>query len=55
MDVTIVRAGNMGRVLLASDDEDAKRAQLEALGYLHMAVQEGLGTGYGSAGKLLGR
>jgi predicted dinucleotide-binding enzyme len=23
--------------------------QLEALGYLHMAIQEGLGTGYGSA------
>lgn len=63
-------------VLLASDDEDAKRTvaslvessglravdagplrrarQLEALGYLHMVVQEGLGTGYGSAVKLIG-
>ena len=29
--------------------------QLEALGYLHMAVQEGLGTGYGSAVKIVGR
>jgi predicted dinucleotide-binding enzyme len=28
--------------------------QLEALGYLHLAVQEGLGTGYRSAVKVLG-
>ena len=63
-------------MLLASDDEDAKRTvtslvessglravdagplrrarQLEALGYLHIAVQEGLGTGYGSAVKIVG-
>jgi hypothetical protein len=27
--------------------------QVEALGYLHMAVQEGLGTGYGSAVKIV--
>ena len=70
-------AGQQLDVLLASDDEDAKRTveslvessglravdagslrrarQLEALGYLHMAVQDGLGTGYGSAVKLIGR
>lgn len=69
-------SGQQLDVLLASDDEDAKRAvaslvetsglravdagplrrarQLEGLGYLHMAVQEGLGTGYGSAVKLIG-
>jgi NADPH-dependent F420 reductase len=63
-------------VLLASDDEDAKRVvselaqsmelrpvdagplrrarELEALGYLHMALQDSLGTGYGSAVKFLG-
>ena len=28
--------------------------QLEALGYLHMAIQDGLGTGYGSAIKVVG-
>ena len=28
--------------------------QVEALGYLHMAVQEGLGTGYGSTVKIVG-
>ena len=70
-------AGQQLDVLLASDDEDAKRTveslvessglravdagslrrarQLEALGYLHVAVQDGLGTGYGSAVKLIGR
>ena len=69
-------SGQQLDVLLASDDEDAKRTvislvessalravdagplrrarQLERLGYLHMAVQEGLGTGYGSAAKLIG-
>jgi len=69
-------SGQQLDVLLASDDEDAKRTvaslvessglravdagplrrarQLEGLGYLHMAVQEGLGTGYGSAVKLIG-
>ena len=70
-------SGQQLDVLLASDDEDAKRTvarivesaglraidagplrrarQLEALGYLHIAVQDGLGTGYGSAVKFLGR
>ena len=69
-------SGQQLDVLLASDDEDAKRTvtslvessglravdagplrrarQLEALGYLHIAVQEGLGTGYGSAVKIVG-
>lgn len=69
-------SGQQLDVLLASDDEDAKRTvvslvessslravgagplrrarQLEGLGYLHMAVQEGLGTGYGTAVKLIG-
>src|SRR4029079_3776854 len=28
--------------------------QLEALGYLHMAIQDGLGTSYGSAIKVVG-
>ena len=68
-------SGQQLDVLLASDDEDAKRTiaslvessglravdagplrrarQLEGLGYLHMVVQEGLGTGYGSAVKLI--
>ena len=32
----------------------ARAAELEALGYLHMAVQDGLGTGYGSAIKIIG-
>jgi predicted dinucleotide-binding enzyme len=63
-------------VLLASDDEDAKRVvgdfvqsmglrpvdagplrrarELEALGYLHMALQDSLGTGFGSTVKFLG-
>jgi 8-hydroxy-5-deazaflavin:NADPH oxidoreductase len=63
-------------VLIASDDEDAKRtvgtlvsdgglraidagplaraAELESLGYLHMALQEPLGTGFASAVKLVG-
>ena len=67
-------AGQQLDVLLASDDEDAKRTvaslvessglravdagplrrarQLEALGYLHMAVQEDW-TGYASAVKLI--
>lgn len=63
-------------VLIASDDEDAKRivgtlvtdgglraidagplaraAELESLGYLHMALQEPLGTGFASAVKFIG-
>ena len=62
-------------VLLASDDEDGKRAvadlveqmglrpidagplarahELEALGFLHMAIQEPLGTGFGSTVKVV--
>lgn len=41
--------------LRAVDAGPLRRArQLEGLGYLHMAVQEGLGTGYGSAVKLIG-
>ncbi|HET6867474.1 MAG TPA: NADPH-dependent F420 reductase [Solirubrobacteraceae bacterium] len=32
----------------------ARAHELEALGYLHMAVQNGLGTGFGSAVKVLG-
>jgi predicted dinucleotide-binding enzyme len=31
----------------------AHARQLEALGYLHMAIQDGLGTGYGSAVKVI--
>jgi predicted dinucleotide-binding enzyme len=31
----------------------ARAAELEAVGYLHMAVQEGMGTGFGSAVKLI--
>ncbi len=31
----------------------ARAHELEALGYLHMAIQESLGTGYGSAIKVL--
>ena len=31
----------------------AHARQLEGLGYLHMAIQDGLGTGYGSAVKIL--
>jgi predicted dinucleotide-binding enzyme len=31
----------------------ARAHELEALGYLHMAVQNGLGTGFASAVKLL--
>jgi 8-hydroxy-5-deazaflavin:NADPH oxidoreductase len=68
-------AGEQLDVLIASDDEDAKRTvsqlvsdgglrpvdagplsrahELEALGYLHMALQESLGTGFGSTVKLL--
>jgi 8-hydroxy-5-deazaflavin:NADPH oxidoreductase len=62
-------------VLLASDDEDAKRTvstlvedgglrpvdagplarahELEALGFLHMAIQQPLGTGFASAVKVI--
>jgi len=41
--------------LRAVDAGPLRRArQLEALGYLHMAVQDGLGTGYGSAVKIVG-
>jgi 8-hydroxy-5-deazaflavin:NADPH oxidoreductase len=40
--------------LRAIDVGPLRRArQLEALGYLHMAAQEGLGTGYSSAVKIL--
>jgi predicted dinucleotide-binding enzyme len=68
-------AGQPLDVLIASDDDDAKRAvaeivegggdravnagplarahELEALGYLHMALQEPLGTGFGSTVKIL--
>ncbi len=68
-------AGQPLDVLIASDDEDAKRVvsqivedggqrpvdagplarahELEALGYLHMALQQPLGTGFGSAVKLV--
>jgi 8-hydroxy-5-deazaflavin:NADPH oxidoreductase len=42
--------------LRAVDAGPLRRArQLEALGYLHMGVQEPLGTGYASAVKILGR
>ena len=41
--------------LRAIDAGPLKRArQLEALGYLHMTIQGPLGTGYGSAVKVLG-
>jgi hypothetical protein len=68
-------AGQPLDVLIASDDEDAKRAvrqlvedgglravdvgplararELEALGYLHMAVQQPLDAGFASAVKIL--
>jgi 8-hydroxy-5-deazaflavin:NADPH oxidoreductase len=68
-------AGQPLDVLIASDDEDAKRTvselvssgglrpvdagplarahELEALGYLHMALQQPLGTGFSSAVKIL--
>jgi NADPH-dependent F420 reductase len=68
-------AGQPLDVLIASDDEDAKRAvsqlvqdggmraidagplarahELEALGYLHMALQQPLGTGFASAIKVI--
>jgi 8-hydroxy-5-deazaflavin:NADPH oxidoreductase len=68
-------AGQPLDVLVASDDEDAKRTvsqlaedgglravdasplararELEALGFLHMALQQPLGTGFASAFKLL--
>ncbi|HEY7074588.1 MAG TPA: NAD(P)-binding domain-containing protein [Solirubrobacteraceae bacterium] len=68
-------AGQPLDVLIASDDEEAKRTvselveagglrpldagplarahELEALGYLHMALQEPLGTGFSSALKVL--
>jgi predicted dinucleotide-binding enzyme len=68
-------AGQPLDVLIASDDEDAKRTvselvesgglrpvdagplarahELEALGYLHMALQEPLGTGFASAVKIV--
>ena len=32
----------------------ARAAELESLGYLHMALQEPLGTGFGSAVKFIG-
>jgi 8-hydroxy-5-deazaflavin:NADPH oxidoreductase len=59
MDVTIIGTGNMARVenggLRAVDAGPLRRAhQLEALGYLHIALQEQLGTGYASAVKILG-
>jgi 8-hydroxy-5-deazaflavin:NADPH oxidoreductase len=31
----------------------ARAHELEALGYLHMALQQGLGSGFGSAVKIL--
>jgi hypothetical protein len=38
----------------AIDTGPLRRArELEALGYLHMAVQDALGSGYGSAVKLI--
>ena len=41
--------------LRAIDAGPLRRArELEALGYLHMAIQDGLGTGYGSAVKVVG-
>ena len=68
-------AGQPLDVLIASDDEDAKRAvtqlaedgglrgvdagplarahELEAVGYLHMALQQPLGTGFASTVKIL--
>jgi predicted dinucleotide-binding enzyme len=68
-------AGQPLDVLIAADDEDARRAvaqlvedggmravdagplarahELEALGYLHMALQQPLGTGFSSAVKIL--
>lgn len=68
-------AGQPLDVLIASDDEEAKRTvselaeggglravdagplarahELEAVGYLHMAIQDSLGTGFGSTIKVL--
>jgi hypothetical protein len=47
MRVTIVATGNMARAI-------ATRArELEALGYLHMAIQPALGTHFESAVKVL--
>jgi len=46
----LVRAGGLNAI----DAGPLKRArELEALGFLHMALQEKLGTGYGSAVKII--
>jgi predicted dinucleotide-binding enzyme len=46
----LVESGGM-RPLVAGPLDRA--AELEAVGYLHMALQEGMGTGFGSAVKLI--
>ena len=47
----LARAGGLNPIEAGS----LKRArELEALGFLHMALQDELGTGYGSAVKLIG-
>ena len=50
--VTRIAAAGGLRPIDAGPLERAR--QLEALGYLHMAIQEGLGTGFGSTVKVLG-
>ena len=46
----LVRAGGLNAI----DAGPLKRArELEALGFLHMALQDKLGTGYGSAVKII--
>jgi hypothetical protein len=52
MNVTIVGTGKMARGLGAGPLGRAR--ELEAVGLLHMGVQETLGTGYASALKVVG-
>jgi hypothetical protein len=53
MKLTIVGAGNMGRAASAREPSREGRARrLEQLGFLHIAVQQPLDLGFGSAIKL---
>ena len=53
--VTLVgTSSEKARTLAGELSGDVRAAELESLGYLHMALQDPLGTGFASAVKFIG-
>jgi hypothetical protein len=55
MDVTIIGTGNMARGIGTRVVTGGHGLTLEALGFLHMAIQGSLGTGFSTAVTVVAR